>query len=212
MRSDKPEKAASEERNWGTLPPLPQSFYLQPTVEVARGLIGKALIHRERSGLTAGIIVEAEAYLVGDPGSHAWRRRTARNEPMYGAPGTSYVYQIYGMHFCLNVVCQAEGVPEAVLIRALEPEAGLELMARRRAGRRGKELCSGPAKLTQALGIRLRHSRQDLTRPPLWIADAGLTREVAAGRRIGLAPGRGAEAPLRFAVPSSPYLSRRLPG
>lgn len=209
-RDSKPGFPVPKTSNWAALPAVEREYYLQPTEAVARGLIGKVLVHRTREGLAAGIIVETEAYLHGDPGSHAFRGPTARNQPMFGAPGTSYVYQIYGVHFCLNVVCQAEGVPEAVLIRALEPVVGLKLMARRRGVSVMKDLCSGPAKLAQALGVGLRHNRLDLTHPPLWIAETGSKPEVATGRRIGLAPHRGAEAHLRFALTGSPYLSRRI--
>jgi DNA-3-methyladenine glycosylase len=199
------------ERDWGNLPPLPRKFYLQPTVAVARALLGRVLIHDQPLGLTAGLIVETEAYLADDPGCHAYRGRTPRNDPMFGEPGSIYVYQIYGVHYCLNLVTQPEGVPEAVLIRALEPLAGLELMRRRRGRTRLKDLCSGPAKLTEALGIDLTHNRGDATRPPLWVAsDARRDGEVAAGRRIGLGSHQGAEAPLRFVLAASPFVSRRL--
>lgn len=191
---------------------LPRDFYLQPTVQVAQALLGQVLRHQQPAGPTAGIIVETEAYLQGDPGSHASRSRTRRNAPMFAGPGTIYVYRIYGVHCCLNVVTQPEGVPEAILIRALEPVAGLDLMRQRRGVDRLEDLCSGPGKLVQALGIGLEHNWGDLTVPPLYIADYGPpTVPVAVGRRIGLTADRGGEALLRFGLAGSKFLSRKFP-
>jgi DNA-3-methyladenine glycosylase len=179
-------------------------------VEVARGLLGQLLVHDEPGGPTAGVIVETEAYLVGDPGSHAHRGRTPRNAVMFEAPGTIYVYRIYGVHWCLNVVTQPEGTPEAVLIRALEPVAGLELMRRRRGVARREDLCSGPGKLCQALGITGHYNRGDITTPPLFLARwSPGPPEYHVGVRIGLPPGHGEESPLRFGVAGSRFLSRR---
>jgi DNA-3-methyladenine glycosylase len=189
---------------------LPRRFYLRPTVEVARGLLGRVLVHDQPGALTAGVIVETEAYLVGDPGSHAHRGRTARNAVMYEPPGTIYVYRIYGVHWCLNAVTQPEGTPEAVLIRALEPVAGIELMRRRRGVQRVEDLCSGPGKLCQALGITGHLNRGDLTSPPLFITQKRWTQvEHHVGARVGLPAGKGDEAPLRFGVAGSRFLSRR---
>ncbi len=199
--------------DWAALPVVPRNFYLRPTVEVAQALLGQALVHQQPEGLTVGLIVETEAYLVGDPGSHAWRGRTARNAPMFGPPGTIYVYRIYGVHWCVNLVTQPEGVPEAVLIRALEPVAGLELMRQRRGVDRLEELCGGPARLTEALGISEANNWGDATTPPLWVADTGQrVRKVGAGTRVGLPRGRGHEAVLRFGVAGSRFLSRRFAG
>ena len=192
------------------LSPLRRPFYLQPTVEVARGLLGQLLVHDEPGGPTAGVIVETEAYLVGDPGSRAHRGRTPRNAVMFDPPGTIYVYRIYGVHWCLNAVTQPEGTPEAVLIRALEPVAGLEVMRRRRGVTRLEDLCSGPGKLCQALGITDRYNNGDLTAPPLFIARWNKdTAEHHVGPRIGLPQGKGDEAPLRFGVAGSRFLSRK---
>ncbi|HEY3396273.1 MAG TPA: DNA-3-methyladenine glycosylase [Armatimonadota bacterium] len=189
---------------------LPADFYLQPTVEVARGLLGQLLVHEQPEGATAGIIVETEAYLVGDPGSHAWRGQTQRNAPMYAAPGTIYVYRIYGVHWCLNLVTQPAGVPEAVLIRALEPVAGLDLMRRRRGRESLRELCSGPGKLTQALDIDDRYDGGDITSPPLTVRRGpGDPAEITSGVRIGIHPDRGGRELLRFGLAGSRYLSRR---
>ena len=192
--------------------PLPAAFYSQPTVVVARGLLGRTLAHDSPEGLTAGRIVETEAYLAtGDPGCHAARGRTERNSPMFEAPGTIYVYLIYGMHWCMNLVTAPEGVPEAVLIRALEPLAGLELMRRRR-GREGdtKELASGPAKLTQALGVTGAHNRGDITSDPLFVTeDCDASPEIVTTTRIGLAEGSGGDLPLRFCIADCPWVSRK---
>ncbi len=189
--------------------PLPRDFYDRDTTVVAQELLGRVLIHQDPAGDTAGVIVETEAYLQGDPGCHAARGRTERNAPMFGAPGTIYVYLIYGMHHCLNIVTRPEGIGEAVLIRALEPAWGTELMKKRRGCRDAKELSSGPAKLTQAMGIDLRHNRGDITAPPLYVSDQEPPqRPVITSLRIGLSATRGADLPLRYCLSDSKYLSR----
>ncbi len=151
---------------------LSRPFYDRPTLEVAAGLLGKCLVHHHPAGTTAGIIVEAEAY-VGetDPASHAAPGPTPRNQPMYGEPGRAYVYFNYGVHFMMNVVTEETGHPAAILIRALEPADGLPLMRRRR-GPRGDgspvpdpDLCKGPGNLTRAMGITLDLNRADLAGP-----------------------------------------------
>ena len=213
MRTNKPPEPSyfPPDIDWAALAPLPREFYLQPTVKVARALLGTVLIHRTKAGLTAGRIVETEAYLVGDAGSHANRGRTRRNDPMFGTPGIFYVYLIYGVHYCMNVVTQPEGVPEAVLIRALEPLAGLELMRERRGRHAVKELCAGPAKLTAAVGVGLAQNRAEATRPPLWIAAGPPGRiQVAVGPRVGLSAHQNAAAPLRFGLAGSSFLSRKI--
>ena len=179
---------------------LPRNFYAHPTLDVARSLIGKVLVHDTPAGSASGIIVETEAYIgEADPACHAAPGPTARNAPLYGPPGVAYVYLNYGIHYLVNAVTEAEGRPAAVLIRALEPHEGEPLMRRRRArgtSRRAKsfsaaELCRGPGNLTRALGISLRHNRLDLTAGPLRIEDRGLPpREVAWTRRIGINVGR----------------------
>jgi DNA-3-methyladenine glycosylase len=150
---------------------LPRSFYDRPTLEVASGLLGTVLVHRAPAGTTAGVIVEAEAYIgESDPASHAAPGPTPRNEPMYGKPGRAYVYFNYGVHFMMNVVTGAAGHPAAVLIRSLDPVDGLPLMRVRRGARRDgspvadRDLCRGPGNLTRAMGITLDLNRADLTR------------------------------------------------
>ena len=142
---------------------LPRGFYDRDTRVVARALLGCVLAHDH----TAGRIIETEAYLADDPASHSHNGKTARNSSMFGPPGHAYVYFTYGMHHCVNVVTRREGTGEAVLIRALEPLDGIELMKRRRKG--ADHLCSGPAKLTQALAITRAHDGADLTRGALRI-------------------------------------------
>lgn len=171
------------------LRPVARAFFDRPVLAVARDLIGAVLVHEHADGRTVGRIVEAEAYGTDDPGCHANRGRTPRNEPMFERPGTSYVYFTYGMHWCLNAVCEPTGTPAAVLIRAVEPIEGIELMRVRRGPRvRDRDLCRGPARMTQAFGIDGSLNRIDLTRPPLYIAPGErLPNEaVADSPRIGL--------------------------
>jgi len=178
---------------------LPRSFYARPTLEVARDLIGKVLVHDSLPGLASGVIVEVEAYIgESDPACHAAPGPTARNAPLYGPPGIAYVYLNYGIHNLVNAVTEAEGCPAAVLIRALEPLDGELLMRRRRTRGTGRaasslapdEICRGPGNLTRALGITLLHNRLDLTSGPLRIEDHGLPpREVEWSRRIGITVG-----------------------
>ncbi len=179
---------------------LSRSFYDRPTLEVARDLIGMVLVHDTRAGRASGAIVEAEAYIgEADPACHAAPGPTRRNQPLYGPPGVAYVYLNYGIHYLVNAVTEASGSPAAVLIRALEPLDGIDLMRRRRArgtGRRATELgvaglCQGPGNLTRALGISLRQNRANLTDGPLRIEDRGLARGRRVGwtRRIGITVG-----------------------
>jgi DNA-3-methyladenine glycosylase len=182
------------------LKPLPREFFAQPTLTVARELIGMVLVHEAAGGLASGIIVETEAYIgEEDPACHAAPGRTPRNAPLYGPPGYAYVYLNYGIHYLVNAVTEAEGSPAAVLIRALEPLEGVPLMRRRRArGTNRKasaleeaELCRGPGNLTRAMGIDLRQNRYDLTRSSLRIEDRGLAtgREVRWSSRVGITVG-----------------------
>jgi len=190
--------------------PLPESFYQRDTVEVARDLLGRVLYRSSPQGLTAGIIVETEAYLRDDPACHASRGKTRRNAPMFGPPGRAYVYFIYGNHFCFNVVTAPEGVGEAVLVRALEPVAGLELMQKRRGGIDNPlSLTSGPGKLCQALAITADFNYHPLTEPPLWIGpgQGEAPGPIVTDRRIGIS--RAEDRLLRFYLADNPYVSRR---
>jgi DNA-3-methyladenine glycosylase len=167
------------------------------------------LVCDSAEGRVAGLIVETEAYRAAvDPASHAWRGRTARNAVMFGPPGHAYVYFIYGAHFCVNLVTEREGSAAAVLIRALEPREGLTLMARRRGITPGPALARGPGNVGRALGLTRAHNGVDLTRGPLWVADAPREREgfkVARSPRIGLR--LGAETPWRFFLAGHPCVS-----
>src|SRR6478672_7207027 len=181
------------------MPVLPRDFYARPTLDVARDLIGTVLVHETPAGLASGVIVETEAYIgESDPACHAAPGPTARNAPLYGPPGIAYVYLNYGIHYLVNAVTESEGWPAAVLIRALEPFEGEQLMRRRRArgtGRSGRdfttaELCRGPGNLTRALAISLRQNLSDLTASSLRIEDRSLPpREVTWTPRIGITVG-----------------------
>jgi DNA-3-methyladenine glycosylase len=195
---------------------LPRAFYDRPTLEVARDLLGKVLVHRTSEGTAAGRVVEVEAYIgEDDPACHAAPGPTPRNAPLYGPPGVAYVYLNYGLHYLVNAVTERAGAPAAVLIRALEPLEGLELMRDRRSRarwRRGKpapaddDLCRGPGNLTAALGITLQQNQLALTEPPLVIEDRGdRVRRVAWGPRIGIRV--GVEHPWRCIDASSRAVS-----
>ena len=198
---------------------LARDFYARPTLDVARDLLGKVLRHRTTEGVTAGRIVEVEAYIgEDDPACHAAPGPTTRNRPLYGPPGAAYVYLNYGLHYLVNAVTEAEGSPAAVLIRALEPIDGLALMRARRARakrRQGKpsppdyELCRGPGNLTTALGITLVQNTQPLTRGALVIEDRGdgVTR-IVWGPRIGIKV--GTDRLWRAVVAGSPAVSARV--
>jgi DNA-3-methyladenine glycosylase len=181
---------------------LPRSFYDRPTLEVARDLIGRVLVHDRRGLQTSGVIVEAEAYIgESDPACHAAPGPTRRNEPLYGPPGHAYVYLSYGIHCLVNVVTEARGSPAAVLIRALEPLEGVDAMRRRRRrslkGRPAVDralpdqgLCRGPGNLTLAMGITLAENRLDLLGERLFIEDRGpRDGRLAWGPRIGISVG-----------------------
>jgi DNA-3-methyladenine glycosylase len=197
---------------------LARSFYLQPTLHVARALLGKILVHEAPQGRAAGRIVEVEAYRgPRDRAAHSFGgHRSARNETMYGPPGHAYVYFVYGMHHCVNVVTQAAGVPEAVLVRALEPLDGLDIMrARRRLpDAPAWKLCRGPGTLCQALGLTREHDGADLVTGPIHVLDAAPVppRLVARTSRIGVAyAGPDAARPWRFLVRGSSAVSRPAP-
>ncbi len=199
------------------LQPDERAFYLLPTLEVAQRLIGCILSHETEEGVTSGRIVEMEAYLQGDPASHAYRGETPRNRSMFGPPGHAYVYLSYGVHYCFNVVTAPEGIAEAVLIRAIEPLEGMELMLRRRGisapleavpERQRLRAASGPGNLTAALGLSKAQDGQDLTTGPLTIRSrpAGdLDAAILATPRIGIT--QGAEHPWRLLLPGSRSVS-----
>jgi DNA-3-methyladenine glycosylase len=159
-------------------------------------LLGCVLSRRSPEGLVSGVIVETEAYRPEDPACHAYKGPTMRNRTMFGGPGLAYVYLSYGTHRLLNVVCEGEGVGSAVLIRALRPTEGREIMARRRG--RESSLCNGPGRLTQALAIDLSHDGRDLTRGDLNISSGEPSGEIVATIRIGIT--RGTELPWRYLV------------
>jgi DNA-3-methyladenine glycosylase len=165
---------------------------MKTTLETARELLGSVLVHESAQGRTSGVIVETEGYLQGDPACHAYHGRTERNAPMYGPPFCAYIYFVYGMHYCFNVVTRPG---EAVLIRALDPVDGVELMEVRR-GRR--PLCDGPAKLVQAMGITVEFNGHDLRRKPLYIVDRPAAGKIHTSTRVGLT--RGVDLPYRFHI------------
>jgi DNA-3-methyladenine glycosylase len=176
---------------------LPRAFYDRPTLAVAQDLLGKVLVHRTPRGVASGLIVEVEAYIgEADPACHAAPGPTLRNRPLYGPAGFSYVYLNYGVHYLTNVVTEAEGSPAAVLLRALEPLEGVDIMRRRRAETAGSrelseyELCRGPGNLSRALGISLAQNWMDLEGRSLFIEDRGYrVGRIAWGPRIGITVG-----------------------
>jgi DNA-3-methyladenine glycosylase len=191
--------------------PLAADFYARDTTAVARDLLGHTLESRLGEGEVSGRIVEVEAY-VGpkDPAAHGYgNRKTERNAALFGPPGTSYVYFIYGMHWCFNAVTEADGYPAAVLIRALEPLCGVDLMRERRGVADPRLLCSGPARLCQALGINGSVNGGSLVDGPVRIlSSGGVPLSVAVGPRIGVS--RAERWPLRFVEKDSVWLSRPL--
>jgi len=181
------------------------AFYERPVLEVARELIGCVLAHDG----CAGVIVECEAYHGSEPACHAFVGITPRTRTLFGPPGRAYVYRSYGIHALLNAVAEREGVGAAVLIRALEPSEGIEVMRARRGVERVESLCSGPGKLTEALAVELHHDGADLARGPVVISRrprAWREVPVAVDRRIGIT--RAMELPWRFCAARSPFLSR----
>jgi DNA-3-methyladenine glycosylase len=184
---------------------LAAAFYDRPVLEVAPELVGCVLSH----GDTAGVIVETEAYHQSEPACHAYVGLTARTAPLFGPPGFAYVYRSYGIHALLNAVCDHEGVGAAVLIRALAPLHGIELMRARRGGLPDRELCSGPGKLTLALGVGLELNRSSLVSGPVRVHPRSAQwREVSvvADLRVGIT--KAADLPWRFCAEGSPWLSR----
>ena len=193
---------------------LPVAFFRRPAEVVAAELLGMVVVSSAGGQRTEGRIVETEAYLgYDDPASHGYlHRRNARNEALFGPPGSWYVYLSYGMHWCANLVCQRAGLASAVLLRALEPLTGLDIMRRRRGGVPDRELCSGPGKLSQALGITrdLDGSRMLASGVVVRRPDSIEDLAIAATPRIGIT--KAAEWPLRFCWAGSPWTSRKEAG
>src|SRR5271157_581131 len=198
---------------------VPREFYLQPTLDVARALLGKLLVHHSVEGTTSGKIVETEAYLgETDRASHAWGgRRSERNKVLYGPPGHAYIYLIYGRYCCLNLVTQLEEVPECVLIRALEPVEGVDLMARRRnitqvTPRNVKNLANGPGKLCMAMGIDRNLYGTDVCGEIFYVIESQPTLEskIVQAPRIGVDyAGEASQYPWRFLLADNPFISKK---
>jgi DNA-3-methyladenine glycosylase len=186
---------------------LETGFFARSVHTVARDLVGCRLLHHG----CGGTIVETESYERDDPACHAYVGLTARTEVLFGPPGRAYVYLSYGIHSLLNAVAEPEGEAAAVLIRALEPSAGLEEMRSRRGTRADTELCSGPGKLTEALGIGLEANGADLGAEPFLLAprEPGWSGAILAGPRVGIT--KAVERPWRFSLAGSPYVSRPRP-
>jgi DNA-3-methyladenine glycosylase len=181
---------------------LSRDFFLRSVPRVAPELIGAVLL----IGRTGGRIVEVEAYHHTDPAAHSFRGPTERNSVMFGPPGFAYVYRSYGIHWCLNFVCEPEGSASAVLIRALEPLEGLAMMRRRRRLSDQRLLCSGPGRLTQALGVTHSHNGLPLDRSPFALVARERQPEIAVGVRIGIT--KAADLPWRYGLAGSPFLSK----
>lgn len=196
--------------------PLPRSFFMPSAESVAPKLLGHWLVRRSEDGLAGGIIVEVEAYLREDPACHAFKGETDRVKSMYGPPGHSYVYLIYGFHYCMNTVCMPAGKAEGVLLRALHPLWGIEKMRERRKDVVERHLTSGPGKLCAALGITRKLDGTDLCSPesPIFVAENPTRRNtikelgpVVQTTRIGIS--QAAEWPLRWYLRGSHYVSKK---
>jgi DNA-3-methyladenine glycosylase len=182
--------------------PLKRAFFARSVHEIAPELIGATLLVNG----VGGIIVELEAYHHTDPAAHSFNGPTPRNMVMFGPPGFAYVYRSYGIHWCVNFVCEEEGSASAVLIRALQPTHGIPAMRRRRGLHDERSLCSGPGKLTEALGITDAHNGLALDAPPIAIHARVGTPEIAAGVRIGIT--KAVELPWRYGLKGSKFLSK----
>ena len=181
---------------------LHQPFFARSVHYVAPDLVGATLFFNG----VGGRIVEVEAYHHTDPAAHSYRGRTERNAVMFGPPGFAYVYRSYGIHWCLNFVCEPEGSASAVLIRAVEPLEGLAKMRRRRGLTDERLLCSGPGRLAEALGVTIAHSGLALDRPPFELYARDKTPAIASGVRIGIT--KAAELPWRYGLKGSKFLSK----
>jgi DNA-3-methyladenine glycosylase len=183
---------------------LKRAFFARSVHEVAPDLVGATLLVNG----VGGVIVELEAYHHTDPAAHSFRGPTPRNSVMFGPPGFVYVYRSYGIHWCVNFVCEKEGSASAVLIRALQPTHGMSTMRRRRRLQDERSLCSGPGKLTEALGITIAHNGLPLDAPPFALHARTETPEIAAGVRIGIT--KAVDLPWRYGVKDSKFLSKRI--
>jgi DNA-3-methyladenine glycosylase len=197
------------------LRPLPRSFYLRPTLQVAHNLLGKHIVRKVGTKLLIGKIVEVEAYCKGDPASHAFHGRTKRNDVMFWEGGHLYVYFTYGMHFCANVVTGKEGIGEAVLIRAIEPLAGIEVMKINRYGSNKSQnlkslinLTNGPAKFCKAFGIARKENGLNLLNSEITITDGEPipSKRIKRSSRIGIQ--QGVEKKWRFFIVGNPWVSK----
>jgi len=183
--------------------PLKRAFFDRPVLEVAPDLIGATLLVNG----VGGIIVEVEAYHQSEPAAHSYRGPTPRNMVMFGPAGFSYVYRSYGIHWCVNLVCEKEGSAAAVLIRALKPTHGLAMMRKRRGVDDERGLCSGPGKLCEALGITVKHSALPLDQPPYALHARAGKADVVSGVRIGLT--KAVDLPWRYGLKGSRFVSKR---
>lgn len=181
---------------------LRRAFFARSVHEVAPELIGATLLVNG----VGGVIVEVEAYHHTDPAAHSYRGPTPRNQVMFGPPGVLYVYRSYGIHWCMNAVCEKEGSASAILIRALEPTHGLASMRRRRGMEAERMLCSGPGKLCEALAVSIRHNGLALDVPPIAIHARTTEPEVVRGVRIGIT--KAADLPWRYGLKGSKFLSK----
>jgi DNA-3-methyladenine glycosylase len=188
------------------MPPLPprlrKSFFHRSVHDVAPDLIGATLLVNG----VGGLIVEVEAYHHTDPAAHSYNGKTERNAVMFGPPGFLYVYRSYGIHWCMNFVCEEEGSASAVLIRSLQPTQGLATMKRRRGTTEERQLCSGPGKVCQALGVTIKHNGWPLDKAPFELRARAQDWDLAVGVRIGIT--KAAELPWRYGAKDSPYLSK----
>lgn len=191
---------------------IERKFYQRSALEVAPDLLGLTLVHNSNEGITKGKIVEVESYLgLADPAAHSYQKApTKRTQIQYGEGGYAYIYLIYGMHYCMNVVTNQVDIPEVVLIRALEPIDGLELMKKRRKINQVKNLCNGPGKLCQAMGIRKEHYGMDLCDSTLYLERPSIQEniEIQASKRINIDyAGEAKEYLWRYTIKDSPYIS-----
>ena len=190
---------------------LSEDFFNASTVEVAQSLLGKLLVHQTEQGCLVGKIVETEAYLKDDPAAHTYKGKTKRNRAMFGPPGCAYIYFIYGMYYCLNCTTNVDGIGEGVLIRALEPIIGIDLMKKYRKVHHEKDLCSGPGKLTIAMGISMTdYGLSFIKQSSKLRIEAALNQEdfeIVKTNRVGLSVAK--EVPHRFYIKGNTFISKK---